>query len=194
MTRMSASKQKGFTLSELSVSLTIVAILALLSFGAIFYYLQQAKSRAAATELYRFLQFSRSYAVFHGKTLTLCASIDRERCLMARDWRYSDLLLYIDENQNLRRDEAEPIIRLLNFSRFKGNLSWRSFGNKNYLQWHTNGMTYFQNGHFLYCPENNNAKQAFVLVLNAAGRLYFTEDKNGDGIVEGSDGKNVHCP
>lgn len=195
MTWMSVKTQQGFNLHELMIVLLIITVLSVMSFSLLGpTFIEKSRSRAAATDLYRFLQFARSYAVFHGKTITLCASFDGQQCLASRDWRNANLLLYIDSNNNLRRDPDEEIIRHLNIVQYKGQLAWRSFGNKTYLQWHTNGMTYFQNGHFLFCPNNQKAQHAFVLVLNAAGRLYFTEDKNKDGIVEGSDGINVHCP
>lgn len=193
MTRTSSAQHKGFTLTELLVVLSIICLLALIASPSLHNLYQQAKSRAVAYELYRFMQFARSTAVYKGRVITVCASQDNLNCVNSRNWSGHKLLLFDDKNHNGTREADESLIRILSLSRHSGSLQWRSFGNKPWLQWQSNGMTYFQNGNFLYCPANKKPQLAFQLTLNAAGRLYFMDDKNKDGIVEGSDGKNIQC-
>jgi len=193
MTRMFTSKQYGFTAYELLISVLIIGLLIALSYPSWHTSLEKAKHRAAAYQLYQFFQFARSSAVYQRRTLSACASIDKQNCKPSNNWSDSDIILFIDHNRNGSLDSDDEIIRLLTFADKQAHLHWRSFGSKPYLQWQTNGMTYYQNGNFLYCPKDKNAKNAFMLIINAAGRMYFAEDKNKDGIVEGSDGKNIQC-
>lgn len=193
MTRMLKSKQQGFTVYELLISVFIIGILSALSYPAWQTTVQKAKHRAAAYQLYHFFQFARSSAVYQRRTLTACASLDNQSCKPSKDWSQSNIIVFVDHNQNGNLDDDDEIIRILAFTDKDAHLQWRSFGNKHFLQWQTNGMTYYQNGNFLYCPKDKNTKNAFMLIVNAAGRMYFAQDKNKDGIVEDSDGKNVQC-
>lgn len=186
-------KQEGFTLIQLIICLVIIAVVTALSFPAWRPIIEKSKHQAAAYRIYRFFQFARSSAVYQRHTLTACASRDRISCIVSNDWSQSDLILFIDHNQNGERDTDESVIRHLSLASLEAQLQWRSFGNKHYLQWQSNGMSYYQNGNFLYCPKDKNPRHAFMLIVNAAGRMYFANDRDADGIVEDSEGRNIQC-
>lgn len=193
MTRMLKSNKRGFTAYELLITLLVISLLSALSYPAWQNSLEAAKHRAVAYRLYQFFQFARSSAVYKKRVLTACASADRQTCKPSKDWSNSDIILFIDDDQNGNRDKQETILRVFTLQDNAAHLHWRSFGNKHFLQWQSNGMTYYQNGHFLYCPANKNVKNAFMLIINAAGRMYFASDKTHDGIVKGSDGNAIEC-
>ena len=188
MKRMSA-----FSLLELLVVMAIISIAAALAFPSFSQLVEKHRSQQAAYGLQHVMQFARAQALAKGKTLTVCAGNEQQQCINSADWSNKTLLIFIDSNTNGNLDAGEELLRIFDLKSYQGRLLWRSFGNKTYLQWQSNGMTYYQNGSFLFCPHNGNTKNAFLLILNAAGRLYFASDKNGDGIVEDSSGNNVQC-
>lgn len=193
MTRMSCDNTTGFTLPELLAYLAIVTLLTLLAVPSFKPLLEQYQSRQAAESLYRFLSVARHSAVQHQKTVTVCSSNNDSDCRKKTDWSQHNIIMFIDHNRNGQREENDTLLQILSFRTNKGTLHWRSFTSKYYLQWHSNGMTYFQNGNILYCPASGNTQYAKQLILNAAGRVYFAEDNNDDGIIEGSNGKNIQC-
>ncbi|MCP3673585.1 MAG: hypothetical protein GY829_03815, partial [Gammaproteobacteria bacterium] len=85
-------------------------------------------------------------------------------------------------------------IFLTKFEKFpdEDTIYWRAFQNKQYLQMSPLGYTRFQNGTFTYCPREG-LKYARGIIINAAGRVRFTKDEDGDGIDEGANGKSLRC-
>lgn len=187
------NKTNGFTLPELLITLTILGIISLLAMPALSALMERERSRSAVHALYHHLKFARASSVEKNRLVTLCASEDRTSCNGSRDWSSQLILVFIDDNGNGKLDGDDQLLQALDFSQHSGTLHWRSFGNKSYLQWYPHGMTHYQSGNFTYCPANNDARLARRITLNAAGRVYFSADNNNDGIVEGSDGKNIVC-
>ena len=71
---------------------------------------------------------------------------------------------------------------------------WRSFRNRSYLMIRPSGLTDWQNGNFLYCPESGDPRLARQIVINAQARVRHARDSDGDGIVEDARGRAVVCP
>lgn len=186
-------QQQAFTLIELIITVSLIALLTALSLPQLQHFYQQQRSQQTAWAFYNLLQYSRHKAIQLGKTLTLCADNGNLQCRSGNLWQNPRLLLFIDNNQNGNREADEEILYQLDLSKNNGSIHWRSFGNKAYLQWQNNGMTFYQNGSFLYCPANKNERYGFLIVINVLGRLYQAQDQNGDGIVEDSNNNNIVC-
>ena len=56
------------------------------------------------------------------------------------------------------------------------------------------GLTDWQNGNFLYCPQGGDPRFARQIVINAQARVRHARDSDGDGIVEDARGRPVTCP
>ena len=186
-------KCKGLTLVELMAVIGIVGILCGLAFPSFTSLLQRAKGDRAAHLLYHPLNHARTVSITKNITTTACASINDKQCLRSTDWSYHDIIIFHDKNSNGNIDTGEPLLSKINLGLEENSLKWRSFGNRNYLQWQPSGMTYYQNGNFTYCPKDGDTRFAKRIILNAAGRIYFGYDRNKDGIQEGTDGKNITC-
>jgi type IV fimbrial biogenesis protein FimT len=184
---------KGFTLIELLAVIGILGVISALAFPAFNYLLEKEQASAFSYKLYRYLNYARSEAITKNITTTVCASKNNLDCSKNKDWSNQHILIFIDFNSNGKRDQDDIIVKAFELGLSNNSLVWRSFGNKNYLQWQPSGMTYYQNGNFTYCPDNKDIRNAKKIILNAAGRIYFGMDRNHDGIQEGTDGKNVIC-
>ena len=187
------SNSRGFTLIELLIVTAILGVIGLYSIPTFTNMIEKQRSRSASYELYHHLNFARSQAISRNSAITVCASIDGNTCTHDKDWSNKTLLIFSDSNQNGEVDENDNILKTRKFSYEAGSLMWRSFRNKGFLQWFPTGITYYQNGNFVYCPTSKNPRNARNLIMNAAGRVYFGRDRNGDGIPEGSNGKNISC-
>lgn len=186
-------KQQAFTLIEFMLFISLLTLFSSMALPNMQHFYHKQQSQQAAVALYNFLQHARHSALLLGRTVSVCADNGEQYCASGNHWHNPKLILFTDDNQNGLRDENETLVYTLDLSRRQGSIRWRSFGNKSYLQWQNNGMTFFQNGNFLYCPANKQEHYAFIIVVNILGRLYFGQDKNGDGIVEDSNGNNITC-
>ncbi len=184
---------EGFTLIELLAVLGILGIITSLAFPSFHFLLEKEKATSFSHSLYHHLNYARTEAITKNTPTTVCASHNSQDCSKNKDWSNQHILIFTDFNGNGKRESGDIILREFDPGLTNNSLVWRSFGNKNYLQWQPSGMTYYQNGNFTYCPENKDSRNAKKLILNAAGRIYFGFDNNHDGIQEGTDGKNILC-
>ena len=184
---------KGFTLIELMIVLTIIASLLSLTIPSFNSLLQKYRSYHVVSALYQHLNYARAEAVTRSKVITVCGTDDNTTCNGSKDWSDLLILIFVDDNGNGDTDDEETILKIFDLKQEGGTLFWRSFRNKSYLQWLPNGFTNYQSGNFTYCPANKDAHYAKKLIMNVAGRIYFGQDSDNDGIPEGTDKKNIEC-
>ncbi|MBS03482.1 MAG: hypothetical protein CMQ24_12340 [Gammaproteobacteria bacterium] len=68
------------------------------------------------------------------------------------------------------REHVVAVIRPLSSG---GIVRWRSFRNRQYLQFTGDGFTNYQNGNFVYCDATRNRRYARQIVLNVQGRAHM---------------------
>ncbi len=171
----------GFTLPELLVTLTLLAIAFAFAAPRFDSLLAEHRSQAIILELASRIEAARKQALAHGQTLTLCPGADT--CGEQGDWI---------EGATLSTDQGRAVHRFPPLAA-SGKIDWRSFGNRNWIQFAPNGLTPNQSGRLTYCPEDKDIRLAKQLILNASGRARLAIDADGDGIVESSDGTPVEC-
>ena len=111
-----------------------------------------------------------------------------------RDGWHRGSQIFVDRNNNRRRDPDEAVLRHLGPEPPPARWYWRSFQNRSDLTMNADGATDWQNGSFLYCPAGNDARHARLIVLNAAGRVRLAADRDGDGVPERSNREPITCP
>ena len=90
-------------------------------------------------------------------------------------------------------DKDDPIIKIFKSNYHQGQITWKGFPNRSLLQMLPSGFTNYQNGTFLYCPNNTNTQLIRALFITKTGRARLSQDTNRDGIYENSQGKNLSC-
>ena len=183
----------GFSLTELLVSLAILAGLASLAGPGMIRLVQQERSSTALNQLLGAVHLARSSAITRGAIVTLCPSANGETCAGRNRW-HEGAIVFSDEDRDGRRDPDDALLRVLPGFADSSRVYWRSFRNKSYLQINGRGMTNWQNGHFLYCPANRDPRLARQLILNAQARVRKAPDRDGDGISEDANGDALECP
>ena len=183
----------GFSLTELLVSLTILAGLASLAGPGLTRLVQQERSSTALNQLLGAVHLARSSAITRGAIVTLCPSANGQSCAGRNRW-HEGAIVFSDEDRDGQRDVGDALLRVLPGFADSSRVYWRSFRNKSYLQINSRGMTNWQNGHFLYCPANRDPRFARQLILNAQARVRKAPDRDGDGIAEDANGDPLECP
>ena len=182
--------QTGLTLSELLAALVVAALLAGAAVPAMSALTTRAKADAALEQLSRMIQFTRYQAITRRTTATLCPG--RETECGRRDSWHEGALVFLDANVNGDRDAGEEILQRL--PRLEGiRVRWRSFRNRKSLSMRPDGTTDWQPGNMVVCPIDGDAKHARQLIVNAQGRVRFSRDTDGDGVVEDARGRPVSC-
>lgn len=180
----------GLTLLELLICLLLLATLGTLSLPNIKDIVAQKQSDQVMRTLVDALTLARTVAISSGTLVTLCKSTDGLQC--GGNW-HDGVLLFSDRNGDREINQDDSVRRYFTFPDNGGNLRWRAFQNRQYLQITNQGFTRFQNGNFLYCPANKKPELARQLIINRSGRGRFALDSDGDGIREDSQGKPLVC-
>lgn len=191
MKRISA--QSAYSLFSLLISLLLIGIITSIAVPNLRLLSLRFTQQNTKHTLSQFINYARNSAALHQTNVVLCAE-ENKHCRLNNDWSNANLMLFLDKNNNGQREAEEEILRLLLFKKYQAQLIWRSFGNKSYLRWQSNGLSYYQSGHLAFCPKNSNPRFGFIMTINSAGRAYFAKDKNNDGIAEYASGENLTCP
>ena len=189
----SNKNQRGFTLLELMVCISILVILAVTAIPSFSEVIKRNKTQTHMNNIYHLLVFARSESVSYNKPVTICPSRDQVSCIQSRDWSNKYLLVFYNDNYDDTHDSDERIARIFKTGKEGSKLLWRSFRNKSYLTFMPIGLTDYQSGNITFCPEGLDRTEAKILVMNIAGRPYFGQDTNGDDIAESGSGNNLQC-
>lgn len=180
----------GRTLIEMLAVLSILGILTQNVSAAWQQSLAHLRARATATALLDAMRLARSSSVSLRHPVTICPDNGTHSC---SDTWGSTLLVFTDHNGDGVRDAGESLLSQVNAPARRGKIEWRSFRKKKWLQFTPLGHTAQQNGSFVYCPHNNDARHAAVVIVNKLGHSRIARDRDGDGVVEMASGKPVHC-
>ena len=185
-----AMRQSGLTLIELLISITVLSILTTQVIPSFIDTLENYRSTQTIKRIKHQTHKARHLAITTNKVVTLCKSDDLKTC--GGSWN-NGLLVFIDNNENANVDDNDIIYSAVNKPVINGDLSWRSFGNKAYLQFLPSGRTNNQNGTFTFCPSNKPATNAKGFSITKTGRSQMALDRNSDGIPENSSGTPLRC-
>lgn len=176
---------------ELFIVLAIVGLLLRVSMPGLSAMVSGHRSDAVVKTLSTAIQLAREAAITSGGLVTLCKSADGEHC--GGEWQQG-ILVFVDADDDQELEPEQGALAYLRVADGDGEIRWRAFRNRQYLQFVSTGGTRYQNGNFTYCPADNDASQARQLVLNRMGRVRHARDTDGDGVVEDSRGRPVTCP
>ncbi len=182
---------RGTTLIELLAALAVAGVL--LAWGGFeaARFVAGFRADAAVAQMQGAVRFARHAAVAHRSTVTLCPGAG-DTCGRRNHWHLG-ALVFVDADGDGRRGAGETLLRRLPRLREGERFYWRSFRNRSSLSMLSSGLTDWQNGNFLYCPSNGDARLARQLILNAQGRMRHARDGDGDGVREDASGRALAC-
>ena len=187
----------GLTLVELLTTLAVAGILVTTASGGAAHLVDQHRASAALNQMLGAIRFARHAAVTHRSSATLCpadgARGQEQTCGRRNTW-HNGALVFLDGNANGHFDGGDVLLRRLPPLGQGDRFYWRSFRNRSYLMIRPSGLTDWQNGNFLYCPQGGDSRFARQIVINAQARVRHARDSDGDGVVEDARGRPVRCP
>jgi type IV fimbrial biogenesis protein FimT len=173
MNRSNHLTQRGFTLTELLVSLAIVSVLLGTAAPAVGSFFSRMKLGSMATDLVANLHVARGESIKSRTRVVLCKSRDGATCAATGGWEQGWIVFRDADNDGVR-DASETLVNVM------GALpaGWRIAGNANvarYVSYDPSGGTRlasgaFQVGTLTVCRASAGPTEARQVVLNIAGR------------------------
>lgn len=185
------NRQSGLTLVECLISIAIIGLFSTQVVPHFSDFTEKQESVAIANQLLSALRLTRNTAITHQVTTTFCPWNHKQKNC-SNNWE-KETAIFIDSNRNRSLDQEDRLIRLLPEAPKGSQLHFRSFRSRQYLQITAKGTTWYQNGHFLYCPPSKNSKHIVKIIINVTGRSRLVHDTDKDGIAEDTKGKPLQC-
>ncbi|EKD53865.1 MAG: type 4 fimbrial biogenesis protein FimT [uncultured bacterium] len=175
-----ATKTLGFSLLELLIALTILAILTAIAIPALNLFKEYAEEDTLHSQLLRAIHLARTEAIARNTHVLLCGSSDHHTCVS--QWNNAWLISTIDGH----------MIYLFQNLMMNGTLHWRAFPlNHTSLEFLPSGLPNAENGTFWFCHEKTN-HAVFAIVLNQSGRVR-TVYPNAEGEILDDKGVALVC-
>jgi type IV fimbrial biogenesis protein FimT len=161
----SPCRQRGTTLIEQIMALTIVAVLGSIAAPSLRHLLSRNQMQVAQMDFMAALQHSREAAVNTGQRSVLCPTIDGNTCTDSTHWEDGWLL-----GSDADRDNQPDPGSLYTGGNYHGKLTIRSSGGRHYVRFLTTGSASGSNLTLLFCPAFGT-EHALVVVVSNAGRI-----------------------
>lgn len=164
-----ARSNAGHSLLE---ALMVLAIIGILSGGAsgMHQWLQGARLKTAASQLFADLQLTRSEAIKRRLRVNLCQSPDGKQCGNSRHWEQG-WLVFVDRNRNNQIDEGEQVVRVQAALGHALRLRWRGSGfNQSTVSFLPHGG-FNKNGRFILCHPNQAQARQIVVFRSGRARM-----------------------
>ncbi len=172
-------KSYGFSLLELLLVLSIVAVLSVITLSGTRFFWQKTQSDIFLTQLIRAIHLTRSEAIMRQENVILCGSQDQKKCADSFQAGY------------IIKTPEEILYHFKNMSE-KGILHWRAFSLKRaQLEFLPSGWPHAENGTFWFC-ETKTAKPAWAIMINKSGRTKIVKP-DSQGEVRDDKGVSLVC-
>ncbi|MGB5260687.1 MAG: GspH/FimT family pseudopilin [Gammaproteobacteria bacterium] len=174
------SHQRGLTLPELLVTLTVVLIIAIGMADFLPRFLQESRMITALNGFVAVLHLARSEAIKQGQQVVLCPSRDRLTCGNSLDWSAGWLLFASD---NRERELHEPLLQA--GPPLGQGIYLHSGNHRKRVVYQPDGSSGGSNSSFTFCGRDKRAPPR-VICLSNTGRPRLSRTR--------CDGKPVECP
>lgn len=163
---MSPHKHNAFTLLEMMVTVSILAILISLGVPAFHGFSQQQRLNAAVNALHSDLLLARAQAIHRDMQVVACPWITSSGCTGETDWS-SGWMVFGDQNEDDNYQDGEPILRRGHETK---NVMIYSTAGRTAFRFYPNGTSPGSNGSISLCGMGGPAK-AKKLVISNLGRV-----------------------
>ncbi len=182
-------KQRGFTLVELMVVLTVSAIIITVAAPPFQSSIEKRRIFTINDSFFAALKLARSEAVARSRTVTVCPSDDQFTC----SGTWSDgWLVFIDDDKDRVFDVSDDELLKVGGNFPSGYISMLYGDVTSTFQFSYEGRAVEQ-GTFYVCGPSDEDGDVQAIIINLSGGMRYAIDSNSDGIRENHGGDNISC-
>lgn len=170
---------KGFTLLELIITVTILAIVITIAFPAILRQLANMEAKRIKYEIINTLSVAKAESSIRHQDLLICLSNGNGRCNRNSD---KFLLLFVDKNRNNNFDaNSDLLLEKRNLSPKYGMMRLRVGNNRHYTKfWGNSSKPRGHFGHIKYCPTSIYSQAMYQVSFNQVGVIKYKPNNTHD--------------
>ena len=174
------SKQAGFNLYELMITLTVAGILTPMAIG-MQGLVQDNRLVTQVNQLLGHLNLVRSEAIKRGTTVTICKSANGVDCTPTSDW-HEGWIIFVDPNRNRTVDAGEAIIRAQQALTEGNTVKFRaSLGQNNDVTYRPTGFSE-KNGTFTFCDARGPSRARAIILYRTGRPRVSTKSASGGSL------------
>jgi len=173
------TRQKGLTLAELLISLTVISTLSVTGISQFAHSIQENRLASEINQFIAALHLARSEAVKHGRRVVLCPSRDGSSCGNSQDWIHGWILFASDDREH---DTHETVLQAGN--PLSTGIALQSSSHRKRIVYQLDGSSGGSNTSFTFCDTHKRANPR-VICLSNSGRPRLTPTR--------CDGKPIEC-
>jgi type IV fimbrial biogenesis protein FimT len=156
----------GWTLVELMIALAIVGILSSLAISGFSGAIQAGRTSAAHSDLVATLTTARNAAAVRETDVRVCPSGDGASCADSYHWE-SGWIVYVDANDNNRKDPGDPIIG--GYPKLGDGVKLITSTGRRSLEFQPSGGNGGSNATFTFCDRRGPGRASAFAMSNTGG-------------------------
>ena len=167
----------GFNLVELIVTVTVLAIIAMIAAPSILTQLAKMEAKRIKNQIDNTLTLAKAESYIRRQDLLVCLSNSGGLC--HRD-SYKKLLLFLDKNHNNNFDVGvDDLLEEQSLNPKYGTLYLRVGNNRHYTKfWGDSGKPRGHFGHFKYCPTSTYNHTMYQISFSQIGRVTYKPNES----------------
>lgn len=169
---LGAKGRNGFTLVELIVTVTVLAIIVAIAMPSILTQLTRMEARRVKTQLQNTLALAKAESYITRQDVLVCLSNNGRRCNRNAD---ETLLAFVDTNNNKRFDvRVDTLLTQEQLNLKYSTLKLRVGSRRHYTKfWGDSGKPRGHFGHIKYCPTSSYNESMYQISFNQAGIVKY---------------------
>lgn len=169
--------EHGFNLVELIVTVTIMAIIAMIAAPSILTQLAKMEAKRIKNQIDNTLTLAKAESYIRRQDLLVCLSNSGGLC--HRD-AYEKLLLFLDKNHNNNFDVGvDDLLEEQSLNPKYGTLYLRVGNNRHYTKfWGDSGKPRGHFGHIKYCPTSTYNQTMYQISFNQGGFITYKPNES----------------